>query len=140
VLPATVSLDFVVPGVEVKVAVEDLDLDGARQTVLDTAAAIRAERYEPTPNPLCGWCDFRAVCPAWEGDGSELLGPAVDELRRLRRQVARDVRNLREAEAGVSRIAEELAQRESTEPPVADGPGDEPSTSEASGSVGVPGR
>jgi putative RecB family exonuclease len=111
-LPATVSLDFVVPGVEVRVDVADLDLDGARQQVLDTAAAVRAEAYEPTPNPLCDWCDFRAICPAWEGDGTEVLGPAVDELRRLRRQVTRDVRALREAEAGVARLSAELAERE----------------------------
>jgi RecB family exonuclease len=111
-LPATVSLDFVVAGVEVKVAVDDLDLDAARQQVLDAAAAIRAERYDPAPNPLCGWCDYRSLCPAWEGDGGDLLGPAVAELRSLRRQVARDVRELRDREAGVARIAEELAARE----------------------------
>jgi putative RecB family exonuclease len=111
-LPATVSLDFVVPGVEIQVDVADLDLEAARQRVLDTAAAVRAERYDPTPNRLCDWCDFRAICPAWEGDGGDLLGPAVDELRRLRRQVTHDVRALREAEAGVARIAGELAERE----------------------------
>jgi putative RecB family exonuclease len=111
-LPATVSLDFVVPGVEVRVDVADLDLDDARQQVLDTAAAVRAEAYEPTPNPLCSWCDHRAICPAWEGDGTEVLGPAVEQLRRLRRQVTRDVRALREAEAGVARLAAELAERE----------------------------
>jgi putative RecB family exonuclease len=114
-LPATVSLDFVVPGVEIRVDVEDLDLEDARQRVLDTAAAVRAERYDPTPNRLCDWCDFRAVCPAWEGDGDTLLGPAVEELRQLRRQVARDVRALREAEAGVARVAEELAGREAAD-------------------------
>jgi putative RecB family exonuclease len=109
-LPASVSLDFVVAGVEVRVPVEDLDLDEARQAVLDTAAAIRAERFAPTPNALCDWCDYRAICPAWEGtgDADELLGPAVERLRTLRREVTRDVRELRELEAGVARVAEEL--------------------------------
>ncbi|HSK24858.1 MAG TPA: PD-(D/E)XK nuclease family protein [Egicoccus sp.] len=110
VLPATVSLDFVVPGVTITVPLEDLDLDAARQTVLDTAQAVRDERYEPTPNPLCDWCDFRAICPAWgAGEPDQLLGPAVEQLRSLRRQVVRDVRTLRELEAGVARIADELA-------------------------------
>jgi RecB family exonuclease len=122
-LPATVCLDFVVPGVQVRVEVADLDLDAARQQVLDTAEAVRAERYEPTPNPLCGWCDFRAVCPAWEGDGPDLLGPAVEDLRRRRRQVARDVRDLREAEAGVARIAAELAAREAASADASDDDG-----------------
>jgi RecB family exonuclease len=112
-LPATVSLDFVVAGVEVVATLDELDLDAARRAVLDTAAAVRAERYEPTPNPLCDWCDFRALCPAWEtGDGGEALGPAVAELRARRRAVARDVAELRALEEGVARIAGELAAAE----------------------------
>jgi RecB family exonuclease len=112
-LPATVSLDFVVAGVEVVAELDELDLDAARQAVLDTAAAVRAEAYEPRPNPLCDWCDFRAVCPAWAtGEGVEALGPLVAELRTRRREVARDVRDLRDLEAGVQRIAAELAESE----------------------------
>jgi RecB family exonuclease len=107
-LPATVSLDFVVPGVAVTVPLEDLDLEGARAAVLETAAAVRDEAFAPTPNPLCGWCDFRAACPAWEGEGPELLGPSVERLRRLRRSIVRDVRELRELEAGVDRLSGEL--------------------------------
>ncbi|MTV26905.1 PD-(D/E)XK nuclease family protein [Nitriliruptoraceae bacterium ZYF776] len=115
-LPATVSLDFVVAGVEVVVPLEELDLEGARQAVLDTAAAVRAEHYPPTPTPLCGWCDFRSLCPAWpdEGEPADALGPAVRHLRDLRREVARGVRELREAEAGVTRLAEEVAEAEDT--------------------------
>ncbi|GGI04729.1 RecB family exonuclease [Egicoccus halophilus] len=110
VLPATVSLDFVVPGVMITVPLEDLDLEAARDVVLATAAAVREERYEPTPNRLCDWCDFRALCPAWEGGApDELLGPAVEEAQRLRRRLEREVRTLRELEAGVARIADELA-------------------------------
>jgi putative RecB family exonuclease len=114
-LPASVSLDFVVPGVEVRVDVDDLDLDGAREAVLTTAAAVRAEQFDPTPNPLCDWCDFRSLCPAWpEGDGQH-LGHAVAETRRLRRQVRRDVRALRELEAGVTRLAEEVRAAEQSD-------------------------
>jgi putative RecB family exonuclease len=109
-LPASVSLDFVVPGVTITVPLEELDLDAARQAVLDTAAAVRAEAYEPTPNPLCDWCDFKPLCPAWSPSepSEQLLGPATEQLRALRRQVARDVRELRELEAGVARVATEL--------------------------------
>lgn len=110
-LPATVSLDFIVAGVEVTVPLEDLDLDGARQAVLDTARAVRAEQYPATPNRLCDWCDYRALCPAWAGEGPDALGPAVEHLRSLRRQVERDVRELRELEAGVARLSEELDER-----------------------------
>jgi RecB family exonuclease len=112
-LPATVSLDFVVAGVEVVATLDELDLDAARQAVLDTAAAVRAEAYEPRPNPLCDWCDHRSLCPAWApGEGLDALGPAVAELRAKRRSVARDVQELRDLEAGVTRIAAELAAAE----------------------------
>ncbi|MEX1177863.1 MAG: PD-(D/E)XK nuclease family protein [Nitriliruptor sp.] len=112
-LPATVSLDFVVAGVEVVATLDELDLEGARQAVLDTAAAVRAEAYEPRPNPLCDWCDFRALCPAWDtADGQQALGEAVAELRTKRRTLTREVAELRALEAGVDRIAAELAERE----------------------------
>lgn len=109
-LPATVTLDFVVPGVAVTATLDELDLDGAREQVLATAAAVRDERYEPTPNPLCDWCDFRSVCPAWpqEVEPEEALGPVVEELRRRRREAKAAVRDLRALEAGAARLAEEL--------------------------------
>ncbi|MBW3619769.1 MAG: PD-(D/E)XK nuclease family protein [Actinobacteria bacterium] len=111
-LPATVCLDFVVAGVEVRVGIDELDLDAARAAVTETAEGVLAARYDPTPNRLCDWCDFRALCPAWGGaPDAELLGPAVTELTRLRRQVARDVRALRELEAGVASASESLRER-----------------------------
>ena len=110
-LPATVSLDFVVAGTEVRVPVEELDLDGARQAVLDTADAVLAERYEPNPTRLCDWCDHRALCPAWEGPDPAAFGPAVIRLARLRRQVERDVAELRALEAAVERGRQALIER-----------------------------
>ncbi|TVR20929.1 MAG: PD-(D/E)XK nuclease family protein [Nitriliruptor sp.] len=106
-LPRTVALDFVVPGLEVIVGLEELDLEAARATVLETAAAIRAERFETVPNRLCGWCDHRAVCPAWEGEADDTFGAAVTTAEQLRRRLRREVRELRELEAGIARLATE---------------------------------
>lgn len=115
-LPATVSLDFVVAGREIVVDVAELDLDAARTAIHETAEAVRSEAFEPTPMRLCDWCDYRPVCPAWDGqDGQEVLGPAVTELAQLRRSVGRDVARLRALEDGVERLREELAERESGE-------------------------
>lgn len=107
-LPGCVTLYFVVPGIQVRVTVADIDLDAARQRVAAVAAAVRDGRYPPRPSQLCAWCDYRRLCPAWQGDGPEVLGPAVERLEQLRRQVRRDVRALRELEAGVARLAQEL--------------------------------
>lgn len=106
-LPATVALDFVVAGLTVTVGLDELDLDRARQVVLDTAAAIRAERFPATPNRLCDWCDHRGVCPAWDGDDGETYGAAVSAARQLRRRLQQEVRELRELEAGLARVAAE---------------------------------
>ena len=117
-LPGTVSLDFVVAGREIVVDVDDLDLDAARHAVSETAAAVKANAYEPTPMRLCDWCDFRAVCPAWEGqDADEVLGPAMLELQQLRRSVSRDVARLRALEDGVERLRSEVAERDEDLPP-----------------------
>ncbi|MCC5948698.1 MAG: PD-(D/E)XK nuclease family protein [Nitriliruptoraceae bacterium] len=111
-LPATVSLDFVVPGVAITVPLEELDLEDARQAVLATARAVRQQAFEPTPNRLCDWCDYRAVCPAWQpgAAGTQVLGEAVAELHARRRELQRGVRELRELEAGVARLREELLE------------------------------
>ncbi len=115
-LPATVALDFVVAGREIVVDVAELDLDAARTAIRETAAAVQAEAFEPTPMRLCDWCDYQPACPAWAGqDGQEVLGPAVTELTQLRRSVTRDVARLRALEEGVERLREELAERESGE-------------------------
>ena len=124
-LPGTVALDFVVAGREILVDVDELDLDAARRAVQETADAVRAERYDPTPMRLCDWCDFRAVCPAWEGqEPDEVLGPAVLELDRLRRSVRRDVARLRALEDGVERLRADLPSGAATSSDDHGAPGD----------------
>lgn len=88
-LPASVALDFVVPGRRVEVPIDDIDLPAAREVIADAAARIRAQEFAPNPNPLCGWCDWRAECPAWSGDGPDVPATAVAELRKVERDLAR---------------------------------------------------
>lgn len=107
-LPATVTLDFVVPGVQVTATLDELDLDAARDAILATAAAVRAEVYPPEPNRLCDWCDFKALCPAWPDDPAESLGEVSVELASRRRQAARAVEDLRALEAAAHRLRAEL--------------------------------
>jgi len=99
--PEWVALDFVVPGVRVTVAREDIDVEAARDTILATAELVRAEAFAPTPNRLCGWCDYRALCPAFEGDGPDVAGHAVVELQRLQRRRSRDDARIAQLEAVV---------------------------------------
>ena len=108
--PATVALDFVVPGVRVSVPIGELDLDGVAQRVAETARRIRAKEDTPTPNRLCDWCDFKPVCPEWStgADAESTLGRSQLEAEEIRRRIARDVRRLRAIEAALPAIRSEL--------------------------------
>lgn len=115
-LPATVALDFVVAGPTVRVPIAEVDLAGVPDRVSEAARRIRAGEDVPTPNVLCPWCDFRALCPAWAGDprrdGSapapDLLGPALRERDSLRRSIVRDAARLRDLDRAVDRLRTEL--------------------------------
>lgn len=88
--PEWVALDFVVSGVRVSVPRSEIDTDSALATIREVTAHIRAGLFEPAPSRLCGWCDYRSACPAFQGDGPDLAGLAVVELERLRRRRDRD--------------------------------------------------
>jgi len=112
-LPGSVALDFVVPGVRVAVPVAELDLEAVPAHLRRVADRIRAGEDAPTPNRLCDRCDFRTICPAWVGpegapDAAEVLGRAARERDRLRRQLVRDARRLRQLEAAVEHLSAEL--------------------------------
>ena len=92
--PEWVAMDFVVAGIRVSVDRADIDTVGALERIHDVAALIRAEAFTPTPNNLCGWCDYRADCPAFEGEGPDVAGSAIVELRKLRRRSQRDLERM----------------------------------------------
>lgn len=97
--PDWVAFDFVVPGIRVTAGREELDTDGAVATIHRVADEIRAATsFTPTPSRLCGWCDYRGLCPAFEGDGPDVPGRAVVELQRLRRRRERDGARITELE------------------------------------------
>jgi len=96
--PEWVALDFVVPGVRVTVPMAEIDTEGALKAVRDTAALVRQELFEPTPSALCPWCDFRTLCPAFEGEGPDVAGTALVELRKLRRKHTRDAERITQLE------------------------------------------
>jgi RecB family exonuclease len=75
--PEWVALDFVVPGVRVTVSRDEIDTEAALRTIRETAQQIRAEAFEPTPSRLCDWCDWRAECPVFHGEGPDVAGTAV---------------------------------------------------------------
>lgn len=112
-LPRSVALDFVVPGVTVRVPLEELDVASVPERLREAARRIRLGEDTPTPHRLCDWCDFRSICPAWvtdAGRAEEVVGLAMRERDRLRRSIVRDGRRLAQLEAGLARVEREAAE------------------------------
>ena len=43
------------------------DAERVERTVLDVAAGIEDQDFEPRPSyEICSWCDYRLICPASE--------------------------------------------------------------------------
>jgi RecB family exonuclease len=108
--PEWVALDFVVPGVRVTVTRDEIDVDAAIAAIRDVAVAIRAQAFAPQPSRLCPWCEYRAECPVFDGEGPDVTGSAVAELARLRRRRARDDERIAQLEALVAaRLGSDVA-------------------------------
>ena len=39
-----------------------------------TAKNIKYQKFEPSPGPLCGWCDYEVICPSWGGKMAPFRG------------------------------------------------------------------
>ncbi|MCX5794089.1 MAG: PD-(D/E)XK nuclease family protein [Elusimicrobia bacterium] len=52
---------------------------GLRRKIVDTAAAIVAERFEPKPSEnSCRWCDYKAYCPIFAKQPTAAAPPPAD--------------------------------------------------------------
>jgi DNA helicase-2/ATP-dependent DNA helicase PcrA len=61
------SYYYVLDDLKVPVPSAEMDPDWIARVVEEVGEAIMAQRFEPTPSPaVCGLCDFRIACPAWE--------------------------------------------------------------------------
>jgi DNA helicase II / ATP-dependent DNA helicase PcrA len=61
------SYYYVLDDLKVPVPSAEMDADWIARVVEEVGEAILAQRFEPTPSPsVCGLCDYRIACPAWE--------------------------------------------------------------------------
>jgi len=65
--PQAGSYYYVLEGEKVEVAAAPDDRERVERTVLEVGEGILGQDFEPRPSPaVCGWCDFKLVCPAAE--------------------------------------------------------------------------
>jgi DNA helicase-2/ATP-dependent DNA helicase PcrA len=63
----TGSYWYVLADQRVQVPAEPDDAERVERTVLDVAAGIEDQDFEPRPSyEICSWCDYRLICPASE--------------------------------------------------------------------------
>jgi DNA helicase-2/ATP-dependent DNA helicase PcrA len=61
------SYYYVLDDLKVPVPSAEMDADWIARVVAEVGEAIMEQRFEPTPSPsVCGLCDYRIACPAWE--------------------------------------------------------------------------
>jgi len=64
---ATGSYYYVLDADKVAAPTKPDDAERVERTVLQVGEGILSQDFEPRPSPtVCGWCDFRLVCPAAE--------------------------------------------------------------------------
>jgi len=65
--PEAGSYYYVLEGEKVEVESSPDDRERVERTVLEVGEGVLGQDFEPRPSPaVCGWCDFRLVCPAAE--------------------------------------------------------------------------
>jgi len=58
---------YVLDGEKVEIEAGEGETERIERTVLEVGEGILGQDFEPRPSPqVCGWCDYRLVCPAAE--------------------------------------------------------------------------
>jgi putative RecB family exonuclease len=63
--PERLTMYYVLPGHRISTSRTPAQLDDVRRRIATVAERIEAGRFDPSPNPLCGWCAFQTICPAY---------------------------------------------------------------------------
>jgi DNA helicase-2/ATP-dependent DNA helicase PcrA len=64
---ATGSYYYVLDGDKVAAPTKPDDAERVERTVLQVGEGVLGQDFEPRPSPtVCGWCDYRLICPAAE--------------------------------------------------------------------------
>jgi len=61
--PKRVTLYFTESATRMSTVRTDEQLDLARPDILARVGRMRAGDFTATPGKVCGWCDYRAMCP-----------------------------------------------------------------------------
>lgn len=102
--PARLTLYFLLPGQPMSTSRTPRQLDQTRRRIQTVAERIDAEMFEPRPNPLCGWCSFRGICPAFRHEREVAGGTSDPEMADLLDEWLELTRASRERDARLATV------------------------------------
>ncbi len=84
VVPAMLQLVYLGNGEIVRYVPEERDLVACERKVAALwqaiTRALESGDWRPSPGPLCDWCDYKPLCPAWGGTPPPLPQRSVEEV------------------------------------------------------------
>lgn len=106
--PVKLTMYYVLPGHRISTTRTPAQLDEVRRRIATVAQRIEAERFDPTPNPLCGWCAFQPICPAYRYREDRRAGATDAEAGRDLEEWVRLHRERAEIEARIDELGDRL--------------------------------
>lgn len=76
--PDKLTLYFLLPGQPLTSTRTPEDAAATKDRILRAAEQIAAGKFEPNETALCGWCDFRALCPLFAHETRRTQEPKPD--------------------------------------------------------------
>ncbi|MBI3421279.1 MAG: PD-(D/E)XK nuclease family protein [Candidatus Sungbacteria bacterium] len=98
----TLSLYFLKHGEKLSVHISEQTIQATKEQMIRTISEIQSrideqKQFEPTPGPLCDWCGYKPICPAWrhlyrktqisEALTEDEIDPVLQEYFSLKKQV-----------------------------------------------------
>jgi putative RecB family exonuclease len=116
--PEQLTLYYLLPGQRMTTTRTPKDVDELRRRIATVAERVAAGKFEPRENPLCDWCDYKAMCPIFRhqyereaGDPTPRMTELVDEWIELKREGRRVYRRLDELVGLINAFCEEHGYR-----------------------------
>jgi RecB family exonuclease len=116
--PERLTLYYLLPGQRMTTSRTAQDVDELRRRITTVAERVAAGKFEPRENPLCDWCDYKAMCPIFRhqyereaGDPTPRMTELVDEWIDLKRQGRAVYRRLDELVGLINAFCEEHGYR-----------------------------
>lgn len=105
------TLYYLKPGEKLVIRKQESDLERIRNQVIGIIHEIQNSSFEPRTTPLCNWCGFKKICPAWrhqyEKDDKSEINTYIDEYLNLKIEYEKNVKRIKELKDIINKYCED---------------------------------